>query len=222
MSQTGMKRYGRTNLRQLSNPTLCHPIWDQINFVQYKHQMLVRGILRNVPFDHGASRTGHIPRINNVKNDIRTVHHLVKFAPNTFGLSLEEQIVLFGMNPVNSLPFGFGEVGIFAPGDDARAVVYLGVGILRFLRGGKEGSVARGIVGGDLSDGFGRATLVWLVFFIIVIFIIHDLGRTSHHVLFHLDAFSPTLAPKSVFERFVRQQSLVVITGCIQLGRILQ
>mmetsp|Transcript_12663 Transcript_12663/g.27300 ORF Transcript_12663/g.27300 Transcript_12663/m.27300 type:complete len:220 (-) Transcript_12663:512-1171(-) len=219
MGQARMESNGRSNLRQFSNPSLGHPVRDQINFIQHKHQMFMRRILGNVLLNHGAPRARHIPRINDVQYDIRTVHHLVKLSPNSLRLALEEQVVLLGMNPVDSLSFSFGQVGVLAPRDNAYAFVHFGVGVMRFLRRGEHRCITGSIVSRHGGNSFSSPTFVRLFF---VFSNVVNLRNPSNHILLYLHPLPTTLSSKGVFKRLVGQQSSVVLTSLVKLCRIFQ
>lgn len=226
MGHAGVKGDGGSNLGQLSDPALGHPIRHQVDLVEHKDEVLVGRIL-NVFLDHGAARARDVTGVNDVQNDITAVEHLVELAPDTLGLALEEEVVLLLDAVVDALACGLDLVHVAAELDHAHAAVDLGVGMLRLLGGSQQRGIAGRIVGGCVGERVGLAShggqlLLKRARFHLAIVLV-ELADPGCHVLLHLDPLAPALAAKGLLEGLADQQGAAAHAALlVELGRIPQ
>ena len=95
--------------------------------------MFMRGMIANVVFNHGAPCSGHITSVNDVQYNVRTVNDLEELAPNTFRLTLQEQVVLFLVAPVYVFALCALNVDIATPWYDSVSGIDRFVGIMARL-----------------------------------------------------------------------------------------
>mmetsp|Transcript_5758 Transcript_5758/g.10028 ORF Transcript_5758/g.10028 Transcript_5758/m.10028 type:complete len:260 (+) Transcript_5758:846-1625(+) len=165
--------------------------------------MFMRSIVSNVAFNHVATCSWNVSSINDVQNDIGTIHDFEEFSPDSFRLSFEEQIVLLLIPPVDVFAFCSFQIGVSTPWNDSFAVVSSLVRLVTGLCHGQKFRVGVGLfVSIELLYDFGASPLC-LVFGFVWIFV-----GACQHELIQLDSLPPCLASKRLFKGLLLQQGL--------------